>query len=265
MDYVIEKFESNECRMRYIRFGNGNKNLIVIPGLNVKSIISMAEIIVSGNRIFSDSGYTVFVFDRKENATYPYSIEHMAKDSLEVIKALGLKNLYLYGHSQGGMIAQSMVLQAPSLFNKAVFSSTVSHLNRNSIKVFTDWIGFAQNHDVFGLYDNFEKTIFSEAFAEIAHKAMVEEAKAVTDEELSRFIPNTENMFEFDVTEQLSNISTETFVVGSKADRVFDYELIKELAEKLPYGKSFFFENVGHSPAFETSEYNQRIVEFLNS
>lgn len=251
--------------MRYIRFGAGDKNLIIIPGLNVKSIISMAEIIASGNRIFADSGFTVYVFDRKDNATYPYSIEQMAKDSLEVINGLKLNNIYLYRHSQGGMIVQSMMLQAPGLFKKAVFSSTVSRLNNNSQKLFNDWIGFAKNHDAAGLYANFEKTIYSKSFAQIVHKAMTDEAKIVTGDELSRFIPNTQNMFDFDVTDQLSKIKIKTFVIGSKADRVFDYQLINELAENIPGCKSYFFENVGHSPAFETPEYNQRIVEFLNS
>lgn len=76
--------------------------------------------------------------------------------------------------------------------------------------------------------------------------------------------PHTENMFSFDVTDKLKKIKTDSFVIGSKADKFFDYELIKELDEK-SHSKSFFFENVGHSPAFETPEYNQRILDFLLS
>ncbi len=262
MEYSVEKFSSDKCRMGYIRFGSGKKSLIVIPGLNVKSILTMAEVIVQGNSIFADNGFTVYVFDRREDASYPYSIEQMAEDTLHVIRELKLDNLYLYGHSQGGMISQSMVLKEPDLFKKVVFSSTVSELNSHSEEVFRNWIRYAENHDALGLYDDFERTIFSEAFAKIAHPAMLDEAKQVTEEELIKFIPNTENMFSFNVTDRLSEIKTQSFVIGSKTDRVFDYEKIKELAEK-SHSKSFFFENVGHSPAFETPEYNQRILEFL--
>lgn len=264
MDYSAEKFVSDKCRMDFLKFGSGDRNLIIIPGLNVKSVLDMADVIVQGNRIFADNGFSVYVFDRREDATYPYSIEQMASDTLYVIKELKLDNLYLYGHSQGGMISQSMVLQENELFNKVILSGTVSHINSHSETVFRNWINYAKNHDAMGLYEDFEKTIFSEGFAKIAHEAMVDEAKTVTEEELEEFIPHTENMFSFNVTSRLSEIKTDSFVIGSKTDKVFDFELIKELAEK-SNSKSFFFENVGHSPAFETPEYNRRLLDFLLS
>lgn len=97
--------------MDFLKFGSGDRNLIIIPGLNVKSILTMADVIVQGNSTFSKNGFSVYVFDRREDAFYPYSIEQMASDTLYVLKELALENLYLYGHSQGEMIAQSMVLQ----------------------------------------------------------------------------------------------------------------------------------------------------------
>lgn len=47
----------------------------------------------------------------------PYSIEQMASDTLYVLMELALENLYLYGHSQGVMITQSMVLQEQERIN----------------------------------------------------------------------------------------------------------------------------------------------------
>ena len=241
-DYSAEKFVSDKCRMDFLKFGSGDRNLIIIPALNVKSILTMADVIVQGNSIFSKNGFSVYVFDRREDASYPYSIEQMASDTFYVLKELALENIFLYGHSQGGMLAQSMVLQEQERINKVIFSSTVSHLNGNAKAVLTKWIDFAQHSDVQGLYDDFEKTIFSEGFARIAHQAMMDEVKTVTDDELRNFIPHTENMFSFDVTDKLEKIKTDSFVIGSKADKVFDYELVKELAEK-SHSKSFFFEN----------------------
>ncbi|SFK31855.1 hypothetical protein [Succinivibrio dextrinosolvens] len=54
----------------------------------------------------------------------------------------------------------------------------------------------------------------------------MDEAKTVTEDELRNFILHTENMFSFDVTDKLEKIKTESFVIGSKADKVFDYELL---------------------------------------
>ncbi|MCR5537413.1 MAG: alpha/beta hydrolase [Succinivibrio sp.] len=261
--YSVEKYSSERFEMGYIRLGQGSRQLIVIPGLNVKSILTTPELIALQLKLFAEHGFTVYVFDRKDPTPEPYSIAQMASDTLQVLRALSLDNLYLFGHSQGGMISQCMVLEEPHLFNKVIFSGTVSHLDSQAEELFRTWIELAAADDPLGLYENFEHTVFSEEFGTLLHQDLIREAQTVTKTELLDFIAHTRNMFDFDVRARLGEIQTESLVIGSKADRVFSYALVRELADRLNCA-SFFFEHCGHSPALETPLYNEKLLEFLS-
>src|SRR6266550_8220301 len=52
------------------------------------------------------------------------SIEQMAKDAITFIKAMGLKQVDLFGFSMGGMIAQEIVLMEPPLVRKMILAGT---------------------------------------------------------------------------------------------------------------------------------------------
>ena len=54
----------------------------------------------------------------------PLTIEEMASDAIQFIKALGYEKVDLLGFSLGGMIAQYVVQQAPELVNKLILAGT---------------------------------------------------------------------------------------------------------------------------------------------
>ncbi len=52
------------------------------------------------------------------------SMEQMAKDAITFIKAMGFKQVDLFGFSMGGMIAQEIVLMEPQLIRKMIITGT---------------------------------------------------------------------------------------------------------------------------------------------
>src|SRR5205807_4008842 len=52
------------------------------------------------------------------------SIEQMAKDAIAFIKAMGFKQVDLFGFSMGGMIAQEIALMEPQLVRKITIAGT---------------------------------------------------------------------------------------------------------------------------------------------
>jgi pimeloyl-ACP methyl ester carboxylesterase len=52
------------------------------------------------------------------------SMEQMADDAITFIKAMGLKQVDLFGFSMGGMIAQEIVLKEPQLVRKLILAGT---------------------------------------------------------------------------------------------------------------------------------------------
>jgi pimeloyl-ACP methyl ester carboxylesterase len=54
----------------------------------------------------------------------PLTVAEMAKDSIALIRALGLKEIDLLGFSLGGFVAQDIVRQAPDLVRKLILTGT---------------------------------------------------------------------------------------------------------------------------------------------
>jgi pimeloyl-ACP methyl ester carboxylesterase len=70
----------------------------------------------------------VIVFDNRgvgaSTGSPSDSIEQMADDAITLIKAMGLKQVDLFGFSMGGMVAQEIVLKEPQLVRKMILAGT---------------------------------------------------------------------------------------------------------------------------------------------
>ncbi|CAM3163972.1 Beta-ketoadipate enol-lactone hydrolase [Leuconostoc inhae] len=70
----------------------------------------------------------VITFDNKgigsSSGKTPNSIEQMAQDALDFIKALGLSKIDVLSFSMGGMIAQELINYEPNLVRKLILSGT---------------------------------------------------------------------------------------------------------------------------------------------
>jgi pimeloyl-ACP methyl ester carboxylesterase len=70
----------------------------------------------------------VIVFDNRgvgaSTGAPAKSIEQMADDAITFIKAMGLKQVDLFGFSMGGMVAQDIVLKEPQLVRRMILAGT---------------------------------------------------------------------------------------------------------------------------------------------
>jgi len=68
--------------------------------------------------------YKVIIFDNKgvaaSTGTTPTTVQAMADDAIDFIKALNLTKVNIMGFSMGGFVAQRIVLTEPSLINKMI-------------------------------------------------------------------------------------------------------------------------------------------------
>ena len=46
MDFLIDKVSLNGFSMEYLKFGNGRKNLVILPGLSVQSVLLYSSSVV---------------------------------------------------------------------------------------------------------------------------------------------------------------------------------------------------------------------------
>lgn len=265
MNIFVERVSTDSFSMNYFRFGHGEKTMVILPGLGIQSVMGARDAVADEYRIMTED-FTVYVFDRREQLPASYSVADMARDTVEAIRALGLRDIYLFGASQGGMIALQIAIDHPELVRKMALGSTTSHLLPEHYQVLERWVDLGRKQDREGLYLAFGEVLYPpEVFAQY-REAMLAAAATVTGEELSRFITLAEGTRDFNVTDQLDRIQCPVLAIGVYEDAVLDSDATMEIAEKLDHRPDFrlyMYIGYGHA-AFDTApDYREKLYRFF--
>ena len=146
----IGKAKCKDFTMEYIKFGHGKKDLVMLPGLSVDSIINYAEMVTDAYRLLTDD-FTIYLFDRRREVSQQYSIREMAEDTVEAIKSLGLEQFCLVGASQGGMISLEIAINHPELVKKLIVASSTPRVTDDLEKIKCPTLAIGSRDDkIFG-------------------------------------------------------------------------------------------------------------------
>jgi pimeloyl-ACP methyl ester carboxylesterase len=238
--------------------------MVILPGLSVQSVMNSAMIVANGYKLFS-ADFTVYVFDRRKNLPAVYSVRDMARDTAAAMETLGLRDVCLFGASQGGMMAMVIAAEYPHLVKKLALGSTAARFVMDESEGIGEWVRFAKEGDREGLYLAFGEAIYPKAIFEQYREALVMIAKTVTDEELETFIVRAEGTQNFDVTGELDKIHCPVFVTGAADDRVLSPQAGREIVQRMQ-GKDVEYveyDGYGHA-AFDTApDYKERLYRFF--
>ena len=238
MGVQIRKVITEDFSMKYCTFGNGPKPLIMVPGLSLISTMIFADATEAAYKELLDE-FTIYLMDRREDMPEVYTIYDMARDTVAAVKELGIENAYFFGTSQGGMIIQVIAIEHPELVKKMVIGSSVP-----SVK------------------DLSAEEVYSEETFRRFKKAISAMDKMVTQEDLRRFIVLSKGIKGFDVTSQLEKITCPVLMIGSKKDRVFDWNSMKNTADTFGWD-SFFYEEYSHCVYDEAPDFKTRLKDFF--
>lgn len=267
MAIQIETVKTEGIEMRFFRFGKGKKPYVIIPGISIQSVMNSAEAIAENYALMTDE-YEIYVFDRRENLPDVYPIKEMARDTAKAMKALGLKDVYLFGASQGGMIALVIAIEFPELIKKMVLGSTTAHVSDWQDSALDHWEHLAEEHDAVNLYLEFGKEIYPPEVFHQYEDALIRAGKNTTEEEIEKFLILLKGSRDFDVTAELDKIRCPVLAIGVYEDAVLDSDATMEIAEILDDKKGFklyMYKGYGHA-AFDTApDYRQRIKDFFQS
>ena len=267
MSIHIETVKTDRFSMEYFCFGKGKQALVILPGLSIQSVMGAADAIAAAYQSLEDR-FTIYVFDRRSNIPPVYSVRDMAQDTAEAFQILGLKNVCLFGASQGGMIGLVLAIEHPELICKMVLGSTSAHVQEAQYCVLEKWAQLAQSKDKVGLSLEFGKEIYPPEIYEQYRESLISAAQTVTDEDLERFIILVEGTKEFNVVNELDKIHCPVLAVGVYEDSVLDSDATMEIAEKLDCRTDFrlyMYIGYGHA-AFDTApDYRERLLNFFLS
>ena len=96
-----------------ISFGTGERPLVMLPGLRLSGIRGGAGAVSWYYRRFARA-FTVYLIDRRDPVLPGCTIHDLADDTAAAMHQLDLRDVCLYGASQGGMIAQDLTISFPS-------------------------------------------------------------------------------------------------------------------------------------------------------
>ena len=261
----IERVECQDFAMEFFRFGTGARTLVILPGLSVQSVMGSADAVAQAYDALAQD-YTIYLFDRRETLPDVYSVEEMARDTAEAMKALGLKDTYLFGASQGAMMALVIAIEYPELVKKLVLGSTSAHVLPEQFRSIERWIALAEANDPVGLYLSFGEKIYPPAVFRQFREALIAAGKTVTAAELRRFVILARGIEGFDVSNRVSEIQCPVLAIGVFEDAVLDSDATMEIAEKLdlkPDFRLYLYTGYGHA-AFDTApDYRERIKRFF--
>lgn len=256
--------------MDYIQFGHGDKAFVILPGLSVESVMNYRDAVADAYQLLADN-YTVYMFDRRKELPDTYSVREMAQDTAEALRTLGLDQVFLFGASQGGMMAMEIAVMEPDLVEKLVLGSTASFVGEEQYRVVEKWIRLAEAGDAEALYLSFGEAVYPAAVFEQSKQLLSEAAKAVTVEDMSRFVILAKGLKDFDVTSEMAKITCPVLVIGSRDDHVLGAEASEKIAEQILVSKEagsqdvelFMYEDYGHAAYDTAPDYKERILEFL--
>lgn len=262
---TIETVTTNEFTMDYFKFGHGPRTFVILPGLSVQSVMGSADAVSEAFSLAHDD-FTIYLFDRRKEIPKEYSVYDMAKDTAAAIKALGLTDIYLFGASQGGMIAMTIAIEHPELVKKLALGSTSSHVTKEQADGIDEWIELAKKGDRQGLYLSFGERVYPPAVFEQYRNYFIETSKTVTDEELERFVILASGMHGFNVTDRLGEIQCPVLTTGTFEDAVLDSDATMEIAENLDDKEGFqlyMYIGYGHASFDTAPDYRQRVMDFF--
>ena len=134
--------------MDYIRFGSGERILVMLPGVGdgFKTVRGTALPFALGYRKLAKD-FTVYMFSRREPLPEHCTTREMAADLGRALDALGLERICLLGVSQGGMIAQWTAIDQPRRVEKLVLTVSAARPNDTMRQTLESWMALARKGD----------------------------------------------------------------------------------------------------------------------
>ena len=252
--------------MDYIRFGNGERTLVMLPGVGdgLKTVKGMAlPFALLYRKLTKD--FTVYVFSRRRALPPHMTTREMAGDLKEAMAALGLSQAAVVGVSQGGMIAQWLAIDHPDRVRKLVLTVTLSRPNDTVRAVIARWTEMAKRGDYRGIMLDTAERSYSEKRlrqARLEYRLLGSVGKPGS---FDRFLTQAESCVTHDAYDRLDGIRCPTLVIGGTDDRIVTGQASRELAEKIPGAKLYLYEGLGHGLYEEAPDFLTRVAAFCRT
>lgn len=250
--------------MDYIRFGSGEKTLIMLPGLgdSLRSIKGAALPMAMLYRKFA-SRFTVYSFSRKYPLEEGCTTRDLAADQIEAMDMLGIEKADLIGVSMGGMISQQLAANYPERIGKLVLVVTCSEPNPLLLESVNEWMDCAKRNDHTALMETNLRRIYSDGYCRRNHWLVPILGKLTKPKNYDRFLVQSQACMTHNVRQQLGQIRSEALVIGGEKDGALGGEPSRVIAANIPGAQLKMYPNGYHGLYDEEKDFQACILDFL--
>ena len=254
-----------DTTMDYIRFGSGERILVMLPGLGdgLRSMKGTALPVAFMYRIFTKE-FMVYAFSRKNVLPVGYTTRDIARDQAEAMERLGISKADISGVSMGGMIAQHLAIDYPEKVGKLILTVTSSRPNPILTESIEEWVSCAKRGDHTALMDSNVRRIYSEDYYRKNNWMVPIMGKLTKPKSYDRFFVQADACLTHDAYESLNHIKAPTVVIGGEKDLSLGGDASKEIAAKIPSAELQMYAQWGHGLYEEAKDFNQVVLDFLH-
>lgn len=250
--------------MNYVTFGNGEKNLIMIPGVGdgLRNSKGMAIPFALLYGKFAKD-YKVYVFSQRNEMPDRYSTRKMAKDVKAAMSQLGIEKADVIGVSLGGMIAQHLAADYPQSVEKLVLVVSAARKSQYTQATLSGWIEMAKRDDYRRLMVDNLKKMYTKEYLQKNKWMMKVAGKFGRPKSYEKFIIMANACIHHDAYDKLEKIQAKTFVIGGELDKTLGAKGSYELAERIQDSILKMYPQYGHALYEEAKDFNQTVLDFL--
>lgn len=247
----------------YIRFGAGEKPLVLLPGVGdgLKTVKGMAVPSALLYRALAKD-FTVFMFSRRVPLAPHTTTRDMAADLSRAMSALGVGRAAVDGVSQGGMIAQWLAIDHPEQVERLVLTVSCARPNPCLREAIGLWTEMARRGDYRGLLLDTAARSYTPQRLRWMRGSYALLGGLGRPKSFERFLIQVEACLTHDASAALGRIVCPTLVIGGTADGVVTGEASQELAALIPGSTLRLYEGLSHALYEEAPDYLESVAAF---
>lgn len=257
---------SNGALMPVVELGSGQTPVVAIPGAG-DGITTSYESAWGLAWFYRSRGphQKMHVVSRREHIPPGYSVADHARDYIETLDQLRLGPVILECNSAGGPIGQQIAAERPDLVRALVLASSAHRMDATATEVIESWLKMVANGkwSDFG-WDTTVKTYRSVGRLRWAAPLLKPALGLVSRPKNPHRIRHLlQGLLGVDNSSVLAGISCPTLVFGGTKDPIFDSELQRQMAAKIPHSRFVQAPGYLHGADLESPDYAEAVVQLI--
>jgi 3-oxoadipate enol-lactonase len=251
----MPKVRANGIELFYEETGAGEP-LLLIAGFacDHTNWRKLVPLLASTNRLITFDNRGV---GQSSSPATPYTIGHMAEDTMGLLDAIGLESVHVAGHSMGGQIALELALACPGRVKSLILLSSCAKMDERGRTVIELWGDFPRLLDPLTGIRLSLPWIYTTRF--YATPGAIDE---VIQEILANpFPPTVSEIYQqsraitsYDASARLREIKCPTLVVVGDEDILSGSHLSMDLAHAIPRAQLVVLKQAAHGLLTESPE-----------